>query len=152
AGGEPAMPPIGLCAQIACIWEATARKPGNVHRIQDFDDATYVDFLLSAAAVAPVLEAAPGRRVGTTVLEAVRATGQVGGSNANVGIVLLLAPVAAVPQGEDLRAGVCRVLASLDVEDARLVYEAIRMARPGGLGRVAAQDVHDQPTGTLREV
>ena len=28
----------GLCAQAACILEATARKPGNVHRYCDFDD------------------------------------------------------------------------------------------------------------------
>ena len=46
---------IGLHAQLACIWEATARKPGNVHRFVDFDDLTYLDFLTSAAAVAPVL-------------------------------------------------------------------------------------------------
>ena len=29
---------VGLCAQLACILEATARKPGNVHRYHDFDD------------------------------------------------------------------------------------------------------------------
>ena len=45
------MPSLGLLAQTACIWEATARKPGNVHRFADFDDASYVDFLLSAVAL-----------------------------------------------------------------------------------------------------
>src|SRR5436305_1903466 len=52
---------VALCAQLACIWEATARKPGNVHRHCDFEDATYLDFLLSAAAIAPLLADA-GRR------------------------------------------------------------------------------------------
>ena len=33
----------------ACVWEATARKAGNVHRFQDFSDASYADFVLSAA-------------------------------------------------------------------------------------------------------
>ncbi len=146
------MPPPGLCVQVACVWEVTARKPGNVHRFRDFDDVTYIDFLLSAAAVAPVLGAAPGRRVGATVLDAVRATRQVVGSNTNLGMVLLLAPLAAVHDGEELRAGLGRVLAGLDREDARLAYEAIRLARPGGLGRVAEQDIRDEPTGTLREV
>ena len=61
------MPDIGLCAQIACIWEATARKPGNVHRFRDFDDSSYLDFLLSAAAIAPILAKASQRRVGATV-------------------------------------------------------------------------------------
>jgi triphosphoribosyl-dephospho-CoA synthase len=145
-------PPTGLCAHLACLWEATARKPGNVHRFRDFDDASYVDFLMSAAAVAPVLDAAPGRRVGETVLQAVRATRAVVASNTNLGILLLLAPLAAVPTGEDLRPGLARVLDSLDVEDARLVYEAIRLAAPSGLGESPEQDVRGEPTQTLRQV
>jgi triphosphoribosyl-dephospho-CoA synthase len=143
---------VGLCAQIACIWEATARKPGNVHRFRDFADTTYTDFLLSAAAIAPVMTTACQRRVGITVLDAVRATRRVAGTNTNLGIVLLLAPLAAVPLEEELRGGVERVLAGLDVEDARLIYEAIRLASPGGLGRTAEQDVRAEPTRTLRQV
>ena len=42
------VPSLGLCAQLACIWEATARKPGNVHRFRDFADVGYLDFLVSA--------------------------------------------------------------------------------------------------------
>jgi triphosphoribosyl-dephospho-CoA synthase len=143
---------VGLCAQVACVWEVTARKPGNVHRFKDFEDVSYLDFILSAAAIAPVMGEAVSRPVGETVLAAVRATRQVVQSNTNLGMVLLLAPLAAVPDGEDLRAGVERVLASLTVEDARLVYEAIRLAAPGGLGQASEQDVREEPTGTLSEV
>ena len=111
--------PIGLCAQLACILEATARKPGNVHRYADFADATYLDFLLSAAAIAPVMEQAPRRRVGETVLRAVRATRRVVATNTNLGTILLLAPLAAVPGwralapacGVDVAAAVVRYLA-----------------------------------------
>lgn len=142
----------GLLAQIACIWEATARKPGNVHRYRDFEDSNYLDFLLSAAAIAPVMTAACQRRVGATVLEAVQATRRVTGTNTNLGIVLLLAPLATVPPEQELRSGVERVLTELDIEDARLVYEAIRLASPGGLGRVSEQDVSAEPTQTLRQV
>src|SRR4051794_30607402 len=113
------MPDPGLCAQVACTWEVTARKPGNVHRLRDFEDCTYLDFLLSAAALAPVLGEAGARGVGATVLEGVRATRRVVRSNTNLGMVLLLAPLAAVPDGEDLRAGVTRILAGAGVEDAR---------------------------------
>jgi triphosphoribosyl-dephospho-CoA synthase len=144
--------PVGLCAQAACLLEVTARKPGNVHRFLDFDDTTLMDFLLSAAAVGPVLERARERRVGETVLAAVRATRRVTSGNTNLGIILLLAPLAAVPPGEDLRTGVEAVLARLDREDARLVYQAIREAAPGGLGQAPQQDVRDEPTMTLREV
>jgi triphosphoribosyl-dephospho-CoA synthase len=153
----------GLCAQIACIWEATARKPGNVHRYRDFADSSYADFLLSAAAIAPVMATACQRRVGATILDAVRATRRVTGTNTNLGIVLLLAPLAVVPppssppnlggeEGGGLRCGIERVLAGLDVADARLSYEAIRLASPGGLGQVAQQDVREEPTQTLRQV
>ncbi len=146
------MPDVGLWGQVACIWEVTARKPGNVTPCHAFEDVTYLDFLLSAAAIAPVMATACQRKVGATVLQAVRATRQVTCTNTNLGIILLLAPLAAVPEGEELRSGVERILAGLDVEDARLVCEAIRLAAPGGLGRAAEQDVRDEPTLPLREV
>lgn len=145
------MVPIGLCAQLACLWEASARKPGNVAPGQHFDDSTYLDYLKSAAAIAPVLDTAWKRRVGETVLASVLATKQVTTSNTNLGIILLLAPLATVA-GQPLRQGLPGVLERLDVEDARLVYEAIRLVNPAGLGRVAEQDVNDKPTRTLRAV
>lgn len=146
------MLPPGLCAQLACVWETTARNPGNAHRFRDFSDASYVDFLLSAAAISPVLATAAQRRVGDTVLECIRATRRVVRGNTNLGIVLLLAPLATVPPAEELRAGLSRVLDALDVADAQAVYEAIRLAAPAGLGEVSAQDVAGVPTDTLRAV
>jgi triphosphoribosyl-dephospho-CoA synthase len=143
---------VAPCAQLACIWEATARKPGNVHRYRDFADLSYVDFLASAAAIAPILASARGRRIGATVLDCVRATTQVAPTNSNLGIVLLLAPLAAVPMNEDLRSGIGPILSSLDVEDSRLTYEAIRLANPGGLGNVPEQDVATEPTQSLGQV
>lgn len=143
---------IGLYAQLACIWEASARKPGNVHRYRDFADMTYLDFLASAAAIAPVMARAPQQRVGQTILDAVTATRQVTSVNTNLGIILLFAPLAAVPEGTDLRQGVEEVLANLTVEDARLAYQAIRLADPGGLGQVDEQDVAEEPTLSLRAV
>ncbi|MBL8798533.1 MAG: triphosphoribosyl-dephospho-CoA synthase, partial [Planctomycetia bacterium] len=142
---------IGFCAQTACIWEATARKAGNVHRFADFADTHYADFLLSAAAIAPVLEGAAGRSLGETILDAVRATRAAVSSNTNLGIVLLLAPLAAVPRSRDLRVGVAEVLHATTLDDARRLYEAIRLANPGGLGRSQEQDVQDEPTLTLTE-
>jgi triphosphoribosyl-dephospho-CoA synthase len=145
------MLPIGLCAQLACVWETTACNPGNAHRGRDFHDATYVDFLASAAAVAPVLEEACRRHVGETVLLAVEATRTVVKHNTNLGILLLLAPLAAVPRKQPLREGLTEVLESLTVADAVLVYRAIRMAAPAGLGTVPVQDIRDEPTIDLRQ-
>jgi triphosphoribosyl-dephospho-CoA synthase len=134
---------IGQCATLACICEATAAKPGNVHRGADFEDLTYPDLLAAAVAIGPVMEQAATSRVGTVVLEAVRATRAVVGTNANLGTVLLLAPLAAVPRDIRLGDGIGDVLNRLEAADAHDVYEAIRIAKPGGMGRVAEADVAD---------
>lgn len=140
-----------LDVQLACIWEATARKPGNVHRYCDFADVTYLDFILSAAAIAPVLADADAARVGSTIHECVRRTRLVARSNTNLGIILLLAPLAAVRDVSAYRQSLDRdVVARLSVEDSREVAAAIRLAAPGGLGEVAEHDVRDQPTLPLR--
>lgn len=139
-------------ALLACLWEATARKAGNVHRHADFADVTYADFTMSAALAAPELARAGDRPLGETVLAAVRATRSVVRTNTNLGIVLLLAPLARVPAGVDLRAGVADVLNRTMIADAAAVFAAIRLAAPGGLGTAKDQDVHDAPTLPLRDV
>jgi triphosphoribosyl-dephospho-CoA synthase len=142
---------LGQCVYSACVWEATARKAGNVHRGRDFPNLHFADFLTSAAAVAPVFDRADRQTVGQTVLAAIQATRGVVSTNTNLGIVLLLAPLAAVPRSHSLRAGVPAVLAELNVEDARQAYAAIRLAAAGGLGKVSAQDVAGEPTVPLRQ-
>lgn len=134
---------IDQCATFACICEATAPKPGNVHRGADFEDLSYPDLLAAAVAIGPAMEMAATRRVGTVVLEAVRATRAVISTNANLGTVLLLAPLAAVPRTARLGDGIGSVLDRLEPADARDVYEAIRLAKPGGMIRVAEADVND---------
>lgn len=142
---------VAECAQLACVLEATARKPGNVTRFNDFDDLTYLDFALSAMAIAPVMERAAEIGVGRAVLDGVRATQRFVSSNSNLGILLLLAPLAAV-RGHDLEPGVVGVLDRLTVEDSRHVFEAIRLARPGGLGDAPREDVRAEPSLPLRAV
>jgi triphosphoribosyl-dephospho-CoA synthase len=144
---------IALLAQAACVLEVAAAKPGNVSRHHDFADTTFEDFLLSGLAIGPALGAAGDASVGETVLTAVQATRRRVKANTNLGIVLLLAPLAraAASDGATLRERLSRVLAALTVADARDVYAAIRIADPGGLGQVDAQDVRGQPSVTLRE-
>src|SRR5437868_1352488 len=136
----------------ACVLEATARKPGNVHPLHSFDDLTYEDFIVSAEKAAPILACTPELGVGRAVLEAVTATQACVGRNTNLGIVLLLAPLAAVPPEVRLADGIANILAGLTREDAELVYEAIRLAHPGGMGRVENQDISTPPTQTLLDV
>lgn len=146
-----ASPNIGICAQAACILDVATFKPGNVSFRYAFADMSAVDFLLSAAAIAPILDNAPLRRIGDTILDCIRATRRVTSVNTNLGIVLLLAPLASVQPQLDLRGGIMRALVRLDVADARTAYEAIRLANPGGLGTVPDQDVSGEPSVNLRE-
>lgn len=140
---------IAQCATLACMWEASIPKPGNVHRGADFEDLSYTDFLLSAVVVGPVLETAATKGIGPCVLESVARTRHMVGSNTNLGSVLLLAPLCAVPRERPLDEGVCDVLQNLRPSDAHDVYEAIRLANAGGLGEVAAMDVHEPPPDDL---
>ena len=152
---------VGAAATLACLLEASAPKPGNVSPGRHFADARYEDFLASAAAIGPSLGVADQRSLGATILRAMEDTGRWTRSNTNLGIVLLLAPLAraallarrlvdpGVDQRDVLRESVRRELAATTVADARDLYAAIRRANPGGLGSAPAQDVAGEPTVTL---
>jgi triphosphoribosyl-dephospho-CoA synthase len=146
-------PQIAAAGQLACLLEVSAPKPGNVSPNRHFHDTRYEDFLASAVAIGPALAQAYTVPLGQTIRRAVEDTLRWTRSNTNLGIVLLLAPLARAASRDagTLRDGVARVLAETTVEDAIEVYAAIRQARPGGLGHSAAEDVTGRPTVTLRE-
>ncbi|MBM4001944.1 MAG: triphosphoribosyl-dephospho-CoA synthetase [Planctomycetes bacterium] len=142
---------IGECATLACLLEVAAPKPGNVHRGADFEDLKFADFLASATVIGPILDRAVVQGVGWTVREAVRSTIAIVGTNTNLGIILLLSPLAAVPRECDLESGIAGVLADLGESDAQRVYEAIRLAKPGGMGTVEQMDLNGPPPPSLLE-
>jgi triphosphoribosyl-dephospho-CoA synthase len=144
---------IALHAQLACLLEVLAPKPGNVSRRHDFHDTRFEDFVLSAAAIGAAMAGAGEVGVGETVLRAVRDTRRWVNVNTNLGMILLLAPLARAAASRDgpLRTRLAHALATLTVADSRAVYAAIRLAAPGGLGEVEAQDVRAEPTVILRE-
>jgi triphosphoribosyl-dephospho-CoA synthase len=144
---------VAAAAQLACLLEVSAPKPGNVSPERHFHDTRYEDFLASAVAIGPALSGAAQHPLGTTIRTAVEATRRWTKSNTNLGIVLLLAPLAraALRSGGTLRERLVRVLAETTVADAAQVYAAIRHIGPGGLGQTTAEDVSDTPTVTLRE-
>jgi triphosphoribosyl-dephospho-CoA synthase len=149
------MPPhqVAQAAQLACLLEVSAPKPGNVSRHAAFGDLHWVDFLLSAVAIGPAVEMAASAPVGEAILQAVVDTRSVVNTNTNLGIVLLLIPLAKAyyRAGRNLREELRAVLEELTVEDARQAYAAIRMAQAGGLGQLEEQDVSKEPTLSLRQ-
>jgi triphosphoribosyl-dephospho-CoA synthase len=127
--------------QAACRDELETLKPGNVHAFADGHRMTASDFVRSAEAAAEPL-AQPGAKIGLRILRAVEATSAAVGTNTNLGIILLCAPLAAAAERRpsDMRRALWRVLDELDVEDA-----------PGGLGTAARHDVRAPATVSLRD-
>lgn len=141
---------VAQAAQAACVLEVCAPKPGNVNHFHDFTDTRFEDFLLSAIAIGPAMSEADRVGVGQTIWRAIHDTRQLVNSNTNLGMVLLLAPLAkACLETGNLRENLRRVLASLTIEDARQAYAAIRLAQPGGLGQAMQADVTEEPSVTL---
>ena len=129
----------------ACVLEATARKLGNVHPRAAFVDLCYADFVTAADAIAPVLGHVTAQPLGERILAAVRATRALTGSNVNLGIVLLLAPLSQCDAWADLS----KLLAETTVGDAAAVYEAIWHAHPCVFGTADEADVSTSPRITL---
>lgn len=152
---------IATAAQLACLLEAAAPKPGNVSPGRAFRDMAFEDFLASAAAIGPAFLGAGRNGLGTTIRDAVDATGRWTRANTNLGMVLLLAPLAqaasrvAADAGDAeaaLRQQVACVLDETTVTDASVVFAAIRRAAPGGLGTAPEQDVASEPTLPLKAI
>ncbi|TWU17642.1 ATP:dephospho-CoA triphosphoribosyl transferase [Novipirellula galeiformis] len=130
------------------LLEATSPKAGNVFPGQSFDDLSYGDFVVAAEIAAEVF-ASPGRHFSEMVLGAVRQTKLATGSNVNLGILLLIGPIAEVAHRDldcDLQAAVASLLEAQNQDDAACIFEAIRNATAGGLGEVDELDVRDPAT------
>ena len=138
----------------ACTLDVMCFKPGNVSVRSPGRDLLAEDFIISAqAAVTPICD--PSLSVGERILGAVQATREAVGTNTNLGIVLLAAPLMWAycnrAPGQDLLAALQDTLSALSQRDASLAYEAIRLAAPAGLGVSQQHDVYAEPAVTLLE-
>ena len=134
----------------ACLTELDAPKPGNVHAFADGHRMTVDEFVRSADAAAAPLSA-QGARVGLRIHRAVMATFAAVGTNTNLGIILLCAPLAAAADRDatNLRNALHQVLQDLNVDDADLAFGSIVRAAPAGLGHSAQHDVFNPATVSL---
>lgn len=159
---------IAKCLQLAVLLESSADKPGNVNRTNGFQRTRYEHFLASAVAIAPSFESAAERGIAVSTGELDAADIELGsilkdcvvnvnawqhGGNTLLGTAILLSPLAAsagiAPEKDgifeiaELRQNLRLVTESTTPEDAINVYEAIRAANPGGLGKVSDLDLND---------
>ena len=158
---------VSQCLELAILLEASAHKPGNVTVVTDFERTRYEHFLASAVAATPTFEYAATR--GVAVSKGAIQVVDVGvgsiirdcvaninvwqhGGNTLLGTVILLSPIAVAAgmiltgnalEIPKLREKLRLVVESTTPEDAVAVYEAIKIANPGGLGKAARLDVND---------
>lgn len=138
----------------ACMADVQAFKPGNVSLQSPGHGMHAADFLRSADASAVAIGQA-GAGLGQRILAAVEATRRVVSCNTNLGIVLLCAPLAQARLEHprlDLDDAVRRVLDAATIADTTAVFDAIRIASPGGLGRSPEHDVAGPARAPLVEV
>ena len=145
---------VATAVELACRLEASAPKPGNVHPGRSFGDMRFEDFLASGRAIAPVMANAANRPLGRTILRAIEATREATAANTNLGLVLLMAPLAraALVSEAPLRESVREILGASTIDDAKWMYQAIRLAGAGGMGSAPEQDLATEPSRTLLEV
>ena len=142
----------------ACELDILTFKPGNVSVYAAGHDMTAEHFRVSASVSAkPITDFALS--LGEKIFYSIRDTYDAVGCNTNLGIVLLCAPLIQGLQtllsnqknAVSLREQVSVVLDATSITDADWVYQAIRIAKPGGLGHADQQDVAEQPQVTLQQ-
>ncbi|MDR2544438.1 MAG: triphosphoribosyl-dephospho-CoA synthase [Methanobrevibacter sp.] len=149
---------IAQIAQISSILEASGYpKPGNVHRTHDFQDMVFEDFLISGIvigdavreATSEVLKINPQIKsdeafLGKYILKAVKETDEWIANNTNLGIIMLLIPIAcsgAISNNlTELQSNVGMLMENTNSLDAVSLYKAIGIAKAGGMG---SQDEFD---------
>ena len=142
------VPDAGLFAQIGCIWEATARKPGNVHRFRDFADAHLPRFRPQRRRHRPVLTGrlatSPSGRPSCNACAATRQV--VAHEHEPRHRAAAGAAGSRSPTASSCDLALAHVLAGMDADDAAQVYEAIRLAIPAGSARSRSRTWPREPT------
>jgi triphosphoribosyl-dephospho-CoA synthase len=153
---------------LAILLEVSADKPGNVNFVVGFEGTNHLHFLASAVAAAPYFRVAAERGIAVSKGEMGVEEAGVGkiirdcvadvsawqsGGNTLLGTIILFAPLAVaagmapaekgVFEISCLRRNLKRVVEATTPEDAVAVYEAVKIAKPSGLGKAPDLDVND---------
>lgn len=156
---------IGNCASLAALLEVSAYpKPGNIHRLSDFEDTSYEHFLAGSVALGSVMGELADRaanekisniKIGKGVLYAVNEMFKwQHGGNIHLGVILLFAPISAGAglmystdsrEADVLREHIRNVIAEATPLDSIDIYKAIDLAMSREhLGTAEELDVKDK--------
>ncbi len=145
---------IEVIVRNSFISEVKALKPGNVSQYADGHGMSFRDFVTSADVSTPIL-CNSSLGLGERALQSVKATKEAVGCNTNLGMLLLFLPIIksyeSIGNEELLQEDIKNILEQMTMQDASLVFQAISLAKPGGLGRVENNDVNNSPNISLLE-
>ena len=143
---------IGRIVSLACLLEICASKPGNVNRSADFEDTTFNDFVVSSQLFGQAIDSRTTDELGLLIFNSVELTRSLVTVNTNLGIIMLIAPLAILANDGDLSPIALRkLLKNTTPDDAANIYKAITLAGPGGLGRVDEMDVANEPPNEIMQ-
>lgn len=136
---------IAKIAQIASALEVSGYpKPGNVHRTRDYDDMVFEDFIISGIVIGDAIRQActdvdiENPRLGKYILQAVAETDRWIKNNTNLGIVMMITPIAVAAaisdSFDDIQQNVDLLMKNTSVDDSCDLYDAINIADAGGMG------------------
>ena len=158
------------CLSLASLLELAGwPKPGNIHRVKDFEKTRFEHFLAGIVAIQPNLKAfceynyqksfkderdykaiKLGEFFKKAAEEMIRWQN---GGNVILGHILILAPLAAAAiicikknqnNIRDFKKYLNKVIENASVNDTINLYQAIRLCNPGGLGRIDRYDINDE--------
>jgi len=136
--------------------EASAIKLGNVHPYASFQDMDFSHFERASQAIGGSVDATAKDSLGSSILACTRAMLNETTVNTSLGTILLLVPLTRIdlqPVQEYLNHGTGLQIASDAIQqllgrthpsDCESIYEAIRIAHPGGLGTSKVADVSEK--------
>ncbi|KZX13000.1 2-(5''-triphosphoribosyl)-3'-dephosphocoenzyme-A synthase [Methanobrevibacter oralis] len=150
---------IAKIAQIASALEVSGYpKPGNVHRTRNYDDMVFEDFIISGIVIGDTIREATKNVnienpcLGKYILNAVKETDNWIKNNTNLGIVMMIIPIACATaisnNFNEIRPNIVKLMKSTSVEDACDLYDAINIADAGGMGN---QDEYDVASTNAKE-
>ena len=144
----------GWCAAIASILEATARKPGNVTPDKNFADLSYDDLCNAARAMVPAFDQEKTISLGSMIKDAVTRSRSKTRSNANLGIIIAISPLAAasLSPGHPLRAADAdSVIKQCTAQDSVNIYKAIKLSTAASLSKRDSYDIRGPAPESIQQ-
>ena len=158
---------IGRLGDISTLYEGAGYpKPGNVHRTQNFKNMYFEDFLVSSVVIKDNLEQVAQKtfkcypnslnevNLGQNILNCVKETSNLVNTNTNLGICMLLIPIASavatlVNQNSinSLADNLDVLIKNTQVNDAIALTNSIKISEAGGMeNKPSKYDINDNDT------